>query len=107
MSNLFSMLKQAKEMKAKMGEMKDQIALLEATGQAGGGCINIEISGTGLIKNIKIDDSLLNINEKEILEDLIIAAYADAKEKLNEMIAQKTQEITADLPIPSDLKSLL
>ncbi len=98
------MMKKAKEMQAKMQEMQDEMANMEVTATSGGGMVSVTLSGQGLIKGIKIDPSLNKPEDTEILEDLIMAAHNEAKGKIEAAMAQKTQEMTAGLPIPPGFK---
>lgn len=75
------LMRQAQSMQKKMGEMQKEIAAKSYEGKAGGGLINIIMSGDGKMNKINIDASLLQESEKEMLEDLIIAAHNDAKNK--------------------------
>ena len=81
MKNLGNLMKQAQEMQAKMAEMQDRLAELTVEGAAGGGMVTVTLSGKSEMKGVRIDPSLLNAAEGEILEDLIVAAHADAKAK--------------------------
>ncbi|RCL00715.1 MAG: hypothetical protein JSC189_001070 [Candidatus Tokpelaia sp. JSC189] len=96
MREIMDMIKKAKE-------MQEEIANLEVTGSSGAGLVNITLNGQGNIKAIKIDSSLMKPEESEILEDLIIAAHNEAKAKIETAVAQKTQGLTAGLPIPPGL----
>jgi len=98
------MMKKAQEMQAKMQEIQEEIANLESTGSSGAGLVSITLNGQGNIKAIKIDPSLIKPEESEILEDLIMAAHNEAKAKIETAVAQKTQEMTAGLPIPPGFK---
>jgi len=100
MSNIFGIMKQAEKLQEKMKSMQENISLIEIDGTSGGGLVNIKINGGGDIKNINIDPSILIASEKEIIEDLIIAAYTDAKSKANTEVAKKMKEVAGDLPIP-------
>ena len=100
MRDLMNMMKQAKEMQAKFQAMQEEVAMLEASGTSGGGMVTVTLSGKGDMRGVKIDPSLLNGEEAEILEDLIVAAHNDAKGKIEQLMAEKTQELTAGLPIP-------
>lgn len=104
MRDIMGMMKKAKEMQAKMQEMQEEIANLEITGSSGAGLVSVTLNGQGNIKAIKIDPSLIKPEEGEILEDLIMAAHNEAKAKIETAVAQKTQEMTADLPIPPGFK---
>lgn len=104
MRDMMGMMKKAKEMQAKMQAMQEEVANMEVTGSAGGGLVTVNMSGQGLIKAIHIDPSLNKPEETEILEDLIMAAHNEAKAKIETTMAEKTQEMTAGLPIPPGFK---
>lgn len=104
MKDILGMMKQAKEMQAKMAEMQESLAEVEAEGTAGAGMVTVTLSGKGDLRGIKIDPSLIKDGEGEMIEDLIIAAHADAKGKVEQVMAEKTKELTAGLPIPPGMK---
>ena len=104
MKDLMGMMKQAKAMQEKMGSLQAEIASATATGQAGGGVVSVTLKGSGELDSLNLDPSLLKADEKDILEDLIVAAHADAKRKLDALIQEKTQALTAGLPLPPGLK---
>lgn len=100
MKDLAGLMKQAKEMQAKMGDMQAQLEDLEVTGTAGAGLVTVTLSGKGTLKSMTIDDSMMKTDEKEILEDLIIAAHADAKSKSEKASADKMKDVMGDIPMP-------
>jgi nucleoid-associated protein EbfC len=104
MVDLMGMMKQVKDMQARMQQMQEELAALEVAGQAGGGLVQITMNGKGEVKQVKIDPSLLKPEEAEILEDLIVAASADAKGKVEGKMAEKMSEVTGGLPLPPGLK---
>ncbi|KAB0540724.1 YbaB/EbfC family nucleoid-associated protein [Pseudochrobactrum algeriensis] len=104
MRDMMGMLSKAKEMQAKMQAMQEEIAQMEVSATSGGGLVSLTLLGKGTLTSLKIDPSLLKEGEGEILEDLIIAAHNDAKAKLEAMMAEKTQALTAGLPIPPGMK---
>ncbi len=104
MKDLLGMMSKAKEMQAKFQAMQEEIASIEAAGQAGGGLVQVTLSGKFDLRALKIDPSLFKEDDVEVLEDLILAAHADAKSKVEAVMQQKTQELTAGLPIPPGLK---
>ncbi|MBX8825794.1 YbaB/EbfC family nucleoid-associated protein [Ochrobactrum sp. SFR4] len=104
MRDMMGMLSKAKEMQAKMQAMQEEIAQMEVSATSGGGLVSLTLLGKGTLTSLKIDLSLLKEGEGEILEDLIIAAHNDAKAKLEAMMAEKTQALTAGLPIPPGMK---
>jgi DNA-binding YbaB/EbfC family protein len=104
MKDLLGLMSKAKEMQAKMQAMQEEMTTLEASGQAGGGLVSVTLTGKFDMKSLKIDPSLFKESEVEILEDLLLAAHNDAKAKLEKTIAEKTQALTAGLPIPPGFK---
>jgi DNA-binding YbaB/EbfC family protein len=104
MKDLLGLMGKAKEMQAKFQAMQDEIATLEASGQAGGGLVNVILSGKFEMKSLKIDPSLFKEDDVEILEDLILAAHNDAKVKVEQIMQEKTKTLTAGLPIPPGMK---
>ena len=104
MRDIMGMMGKVKEMQAKMEQMQADIAALEVEGKSGGGLVTVTMSGKGDLKGLKIDPSLFKEDDVEILEDLIVAAHKDAKNKAEEVMAEKTKEMTAGLPIPPGMK---
>lgn len=104
MRDIMGMMGKVKEMQAKMEKMQAEIADLRAEGRSGGGLVTVILSGKGELVSLKVDPSLLKEGEGEILEDLIVAAHKDAKDKAEAMAAERTQELTAGLPIPPGFK---
>jgi len=104
MADFMGLMKQAAEFKSKMETMQAELERLEVEGTAGGGLVNVMLSGKGDLRNVRVDDSLLKPDQKEILEDLIVAAHADAKRKLESTLQEKMQALTGGLPLPPGLK---
>ncbi|RIY00975.1 YbaB/EbfC family nucleoid-associated protein [Aureimonas flava] len=104
MKDLMGMMKQAKAMQEKMQGLQAEIAETTASGQAGGGVVSVTLKGTGELVSVELDPSLLKPDEKDILEDLLVAAHADAKRKLDAVVQEKTQALTAGLPLPPGMK---
>ena len=104
MADFLGLMKQATEFKSKMEAMQAELEQLEVEGAAGGGLVAIKLSGKGDLRGVRIDDSLLKLDQKEILEDLIVAAHADARRKLEAMLQEKMQALTGGLPLPPGLK---
>ncbi len=104
MKDLLGLMGKAKEMQAKLQAMQEEVALIEATGQSGGGMVIVTLSGKSEMKSVKIDPSLLKEGEGEILEDLIVAAHNDAKAKVEATMQEKTKALTAGLPLPPGMK---
>ncbi len=104
MRDLMGMMKQAKELQTRMQEMQEKVAAIEVSGTAGGGLIEVTLSGKGDMKAVKIDPSLIKPDEAEILEDLLLAAHNDARAKLETKTAELAQEATGGLPLPPGMK---
>jgi DNA-binding YbaB/EbfC family protein len=104
MKDLLGMMGKAREMQAKFQQMQEELANVEAAGQSAGGLVKVTLAGKFEMKSLKIDPSLFKEDDVEILEDLILAAHNDAKAKLEAIMQQKTQELTAGLPIPPGMK---
>ena len=103
MRNIGNMMKQAQEMQKKMEAMQEELANAEVTGQSGAGMVTVTINGKGDMKNVAIDDSLMG-EDKEILEDLIVAAFNDAKGKADAYTQEETQKIMGGLNLPAGFK---
>ena len=104
MKDIMGMMKKAQELQAKMGEMQENLANLTVEGRSGGGLVTVTLSGKGDLRGLKIDPSLFKEDDVEVLEDLNIAAHADAKNKVDAEAASKMQEATAGLPLPPGMK---
>lgn len=100
MKDIMGLMGKVKEMQSKMQEMQEGLSSLEITGQAGGGLVKVTLNGKGTLTATDIDHSLLKGEEKEILEDLIVAAHADAKGRLEQLVAEEMKSITGGLPLP-------
>ena len=104
MVNLGNMMKQAQQLQKKMADAQDKLKEIEVEGTSGGGLIKVVATAKGEFKRIFIDESLLKSEDKEILEDLIIAAINDAKQK-GEIVAQEEMKsLTGGLPLPPGMK---
>ncbi|MCF6219889.1 MAG: YbaB/EbfC family nucleoid-associated protein [Robiginitomaculum sp.] len=104
MKDIMGLMKQAKEMQEKMEIAKGKVADLRAEGISGGGMVRITLSGEGHMQSINIDKSMIVADEAEILEDLIIAAYHDAKIKIDQKQAQTMQDAMGDMQLPEGMK---
>lgn len=104
MKNLGALMKQAQQMQSKMAEMQEKLAGLEVGGRSGGGLVEVLATGKGDVKRVKIDPSLLVPAEVEVLEDLIVAALADAKGKVEAAAAEQMREVTGGLALPPGMK---
>lgn len=104
MRDIMGMMGKVKEMQSKMEKVQQEIAALEIEGRAGGGLVTVILNGKGEMRGLKIDPSLLKEDEVEILEDLIVAAHKDAKEKGEAQAQEKMADLTAGLPLPPGMK---
>ncbi|MAW89263.1 MAG: YbaB/EbfC family nucleoid-associated protein [Phyllobacteriaceae bacterium] len=104
MKDLMGLMSKAKEMQARMQALQEEMANITADGRSGGGLVTVTLSGKGEMRGLKIDPSLFKEDDVEILEDLIVAAHNEAKAKVEQVMAEKTQELTAGLPIPPGMK---
>jgi DNA-binding YbaB/EbfC family protein len=104
MKNLGNLMKQAQQMQSKMAELQSKLAEKEVSGAAGGGVVAVTVNGKGEMRRIKIDPSLLSADEGEVLEDLIVAAFNDAKGKVEALMAEEMQKLTGGLNLPPGLK---
>lgn len=100
MKNLGQMMKQVQEMQAKMQEMQAGLGETELQGTSGGGMVNVTLNGHGEARSVSIDPSLLAEAEKEVLEDLLVAAFNDARGKVDAYAKEKTQEIMGGMQLP-------
>ncbi len=104
MKNLGNLMKQAQQMQSKMAEMQEKLAALEVTGQSGGGMVVATLGGKGDVRRVKIDKSLVDPNDVEVLEDLLVAALNDARAKVDAVSAEQMREMTGGLNLPPGMK---
>ncbi len=104
MKNLGAMMKQAQEMQAKMAEMQERLANTEIEGSSGGGLVRVTLTGKSQVRKVKIDPSLIADGDVDVLEDLVVAAFNDARGKVEAMLAEKMSELTGGLPLPPGLQ---
>src|SRR3954452_4862250 len=104
MPDFLGLMKQAGQLQAKMQEMQAELDLITVEGAAGGGMVTVTMSAKGDLKGVRIDDSLVKPGEKEIIEDLIVAAHADARRKAEALLADKMKGLTGGLPLPPGMK---
>ena len=104
MVDILGMMKKAQELQSKMAEFQENLGNLVVEGKSGGGLVTVRLSGKGELKGVKIDPSLFREDDVEVLEDLIVAAHADAKQRVEAEANAKMQELTAGLPLPPGMK---
>lgn len=102
--NIGSMMRQVQDMQAKMAEMQNKLAEAEVVGQSGGGMVTVTMNGKAELRKIKIDPKLVNPAEIEMLEDLIVAACNDGKQKAETTVAGETEKIMGGLKLPPGVK---
>lgn len=100
MKNLTELMKQAGLMQARMADMQKKLEMMIVQGQSGGGMVKVQMTGKSVVTNIKIDPSLMKPEEKEILEDLLIAALSDAKNKAEAVMDEEMKTVTGGMPMP-------
>ncbi|MCW8914359.1 MAG: YbaB/EbfC family nucleoid-associated protein [Magnetovibrio sp.] len=104
MKNLGQMMKQAQQMQSRMTEMQEEMEAHEVEGSAGGGMITVRMSGKGELRALSIDPSMIDPQDPEMLEDLIKAAFNDAKAKIDAFKQEKMADMTGGLPLPPGFK---
>ncbi|HSO43854.1 MAG: YbaB/EbfC family nucleoid-associated protein [Rhodospirillales bacterium] len=104
MKNIGQMMKQAQKLQAKMAEMQEQLGNTEISGAAGGGMVQVTVTGKGEVRKVRIDPSLVDPNDVEVLEDLLVAAFNDAKAKVEQHISEHMAELTGGMKLPPGLQ---
>ena len=104
MKNLGQLMQQAQEMQNRLTEMQAKLAELEVTGTAGGGMVEVTMTGKTEARRVKIDPKLFDSTERHVVEDLIVAAINDARAKIEARVAEKMSELTGGLPLPPGFK---
>jgi DNA-binding YbaB/EbfC family protein len=104
MADFLGLMKQAAEVKSKMEAMQAELDQLEVEGTAGGGMVTVRMSAKGEMKALSVDPSLIKPDEKEIIEDLVVAAHADARRKAEALLQERMKSLTGGLPLPPGLK---
>ena len=104
MKNLGQLMKQAQQMQTKMAEIQAELEAVEMTGLAGGGMVAVTLNGKGDLKKLKLDKAVVDANEIEVLEDLIVAAFNDARAKVNAHAEAEMQKLTGGLALPGGMK---
>jgi DNA-binding YbaB/EbfC family protein len=104
MADFMGMMKQAAQLQSKMQELQTELDTIKVEGTAGGGLVTVKLTAKGELKSIKADESLYKASEKEIFEDLLVAAHADARRKAEAVMQEKMKGLTGGLPLPPGLK---
>jgi len=100
MADFMGLMKQAAQLQSKMQAMQAELDTIEVEGSAGGGMVSVRLTAKGDLKGVTIDESLYKPSEKEILEDLLVAAHADARRKAEAVMQDKMKGLTGGLPLP-------
>jgi DNA-binding YbaB/EbfC family protein len=103
MRDIMKILQQAQEMQGRMQKMKEELEAMTLTGTSGGGMVSADVNGAGMVKRIKIDPSVVNSSDTEMLEDLITVAVADAQRKAQERQQQEMGQLTGGMNLPFKL----
>jgi nucleoid-associated protein EbfC len=103
MADIFKIMQQAQQMQSKMQEMQEELAQRIVTGTSGGGMVTVEADGKGTIRKVKIDPSIVNAPDVEMLEDLVVVAVADAQKKANEVAQAEMGKLTGGMNLPFKL----
>ena len=104
MKDIMGMMKQAQELQGRMQKVKEELGAAEVEGRSGGGLVSVTLDGTGSMKRVHIDPSLMKPGEAEIVEDLILAASQDAKSKVEALVTAKMTEATGGITLPPGMK---
>jgi DNA-binding YbaB/EbfC family protein len=104
MADFLGLMKQAAELKSKMEAMQAELDSVEVEGVAGGGMVKVTLTGKGEMKAVHLDESLIKPSDKEIIEDLIVAAHADARRKAEAVLQEKMKTVAGGLPLPPGMK---
>jgi DNA-binding YbaB/EbfC family protein len=103
MRDLMGLMKQAQAMQEKMTALQAELDNVEVQGSSGGGMVSVTMSAKGAVKKVSIDPAVLNPDEKEIVEDLVLAAINDARVKAERTMQERMSELTKGLPLPPGL----
>ena len=104
MKDMFGLMKQAQQMQEKMTELQTELDRTEVEGASGAGMVKLTMTAKGALKSIRVDPGLMKGDEAEILEDLIVAAHADARTKAERLMEEKMSSLTGGMPLPPGLK---
>ena len=104
MKNLAGLMKQASQMQERMAEMQARVEAMEVTGESGAGMVKLTLAGKGEMRRVQIDPKLIDPGEAEMLEDLLVSAHAEAKRKLDALMAEEMSKVTGGMELPAGLK---
>ena len=104
MTNIGNMMKQAQQLQKKISEAQEKLKSIDVEGSSGGGLVRVIVSAKGDLKKINIDETIIKPQEKEIIEDLILAAINDAKKRAEEVSAEEMKKLTGGISLPPGFK---
>ena|SRR5262245_31283986 len=104
MADFLGLMKQASQLQAKMEALQSELDQIEMTGTSGGGLVSVTLSAKSELKGVAIDASLMKPEDREVVEDLLIAAHADARRKAEALLQDKMKQMTGGLPLPPGMK---
>ena len=102
--DLFKMMGKARELQSRMGDLQDELKEIEASGESGAGSVKATMNGAMVLTALTIDPELMKPEDKEIVEDLVMAAVADAQAKVQVLVQERTQSLMGDLGLPAGMK---
>jgi hypothetical protein len=102
--DIMKMMGKARELQTRMAELQEELRTLEATGESGAGSVVARINGQMTLVGLSIDEALMKPEEKEIVEDLVVAAVADARTKVEALVQEKTQSVMGEMGLPPGMK---
>lgn len=97
-------MKQAQEMQERMQQVQENLAENETEGESGGGLVKVKLTGKGVVTSVEISEELLKADEKEVLEDLVAAAFNDTKNKIEDAFSGEMSKLSQDMGLPADFK---
>ena len=104
LGDMAKLMRQAQDMQAKMTDVQKELENVEVVGESGGGLIKAKVNAKGTLKSLAIDESLFKASEKEVVEDLIVAAIRDAQEKSGDKAKEEMAKVTSGLNLPEGFK---
>jgi nucleoid-associated protein EbfC len=103
MADMFKLMQQAQQMQARMQEMQESLQNRTVTGTAGGGMVSVDVDGAGTVRRVKIDPTVVNATDVEMLEDLVLVAVTEAQRKAKEVASEEMGKLTGGLNLPFKL----
>ena len=103
MADIMKSLQQAQQMQGRLQQIQDELAQQSVTGSAGGGMVSVEADGKGQVRTVKIDPSVVNPSDVEMLEDLVLVAVSEAQKKAAALAQEQMGKLTGGLDLPFKL----